>query len=552
MTAIEPALLSDLATLLHERTGLAARADGHLPLRLALTARLRELGARAPSAGAYVELLRSPAGEEEMRRLLPLVTVGKTSFFRDERQFRALAALLPGLLRAARDRGRPAAVWSAGCATGEEVWSIAMTGAGSGARPGELEVLGTDVNPEAIAAAVQGRYDARRIRDVPAPLLERWFAAEGTGHRTRPELRRLVADFRAHNLVGPEWPAVPAGGWDAIFCRNVVIYFDAPTTRRLLGRFMESLAPGGWLFLGYSESLFRLFDGFELVEVEGAFVYRRPAGADPAAGPGEGSSGGGRDPREVHEVRGTPLARPAWDRAPDPARAVGGPGALAGPGPGASSSGRAAGPGPSSSGRAAGPGPGSSDPAAGPGAAPADGPLPAPPAASLAPQEVLTAAAALLGRGAFAEARALLEAHLARGEHLGLRLTLANLYGLLREAGRARDGWLAAVAAEPLCAEAHLFFGVHLLDQGEVEDAARELSRALFLDPDLAMGHYFLGRCREAQRDAFRARLCYRNAVDAWERMPEGTRHPYLGHYPDLPDDGAAWARAAERALGAL
>jgi chemotaxis protein methyltransferase CheR len=160
--------------------------------------------------------------------------------------------------------------------------------------------------------------------------------------------------------------------------------------------------------------------------------------------------------------------------------------------------------------------------------------------------------AALLRRGGFDEARAILEAHLAAGDHLGLRLTLANLYGLLRQSDRARESWRAAVAAEPLSAEAHLFFGVHLLDGGDVEGAARELSRALFLDPDLAIGHYFLGRCREAQRDAFRARLCYRNAVDAWGRVPEGARHPFLGHYPDLPDDGAAWARAAERALGAL
>jgi chemotaxis protein methyltransferase CheR len=506
MTAIAPALLSDLATLLHERTGLAARADGHLPLRLALAARLRELGDRAPSAGSYLELLRSPAGEEELRRLLPLVTVGKTSFFRDERQFRALESLLPGMLRAARDRGRPAAVWSAGCATGEEVWSIAMTAAAAGARPGEMEVLGTDVNPEAIAAAAQGLYDARRVRDVPSALLERWFAPEGAGQRTRPELRRLVSDLRTHNLVGPAWPAVPAGGWDAIFCRNVIIYFDTPTTRRLLGRFMASLAPGGWLFLGYSESLFRLFEGFELVEVEGAFVYRRPTGDAAAA------AGGGRR-----------------------ARGEEGPG-------GASPGGGAGGAGGSRADAGARPDAGASS-------SPAPPPAPGGPRAS---QEVLAEAAALLGRGSFEEARAMLEADLHRGDHLGLRLTLANLYGLLRQDASARECFAAAVGAEPLSAEAHLFLGIHLLDAGDVEGAARELSRALFLDPDLAIGHYFLGRCREAQRDAFRARLCYRNAVDAFRRLPEGARHPFLGHYPDLPGDGAAWARAAERALGAL
>ncbi len=108
------------------------------------------------------------------------------------------------------------------------------------------------------------------------------------------------------------------------------------------------------------------------------------------------------------------------------------------------------------------------------------------------------------------------------------------------------------MAGEPLSAEAHLFFGAHLLDSGDVEEAARELSRALFLDPDLALAHYFLGRCREAQRDAFRARLCYRNAVEAWRRNPAGGRQAFLGHYPDLPADGGTWARAAESALAAL
>jgi chemotaxis protein methyltransferase CheR len=505
MLAVEPAVLRDLAALLQERTGLAARAEAHLPLRLALSARLGELGERAPSAAAYLELLRSPAGEEELRRLLPLVTVGKTSFFRDERQFRALRALLPGLLRAARDRGRPAAVWSAGCATGEEPWSIAITAAAAGARPGEIEVLGTDVNPEAVAAAAGGVYEARRVRDVPAGLLARWFEPEGACHRVRPELRRLVADLRTHNLVGPDWPPVPPGGFDAVFCRNVIIYFDAPTTRRLLERFLASIAPGGWLFLGYSESLFRLFDGFELVELEGAFVYRRPPeeGGTRPVPRGEPPHAEGRAP----PAAGAPLA--AGPLPPPPA-------------------------------------------APAPGAAPPREPATPPAAVPHAPQEVLAEVASLLARGGFEEARAALEAQLAGGDHLGLRLTLANLYGLLRRTEAARACFAAAVAAEPLSAEAHLFYGVHLLDAGDADGAARELSRALFLDPDLAIGHYFLGRCREAQRDAFRARLCYRNAVDAWSRLPEGTRHPFLGHYPDLPGDGGAWARAAEHALGAL
>ncbi|HVP66549.1 MAG TPA: CheR family methyltransferase [Anaeromyxobacteraceae bacterium] len=480
MTEPSAAHLAEMAAVLRERTGLAIRPDGYLALRLALRARMAELGREVADWDAYLALFRRPAGDDELRRLLPLVTVGKTSFFRDERQFRALEAILPGMLAEARHRGSPVSLWSAGCATGEEVYSIAMTAAGAGAAPGELSVLGTDVNPEAVAAATRGSFDVRRLKEVPEALLARWFVPRGEACEVAPELRRFVGRLSTHNLVGSSWPDVPGGGWDAIFCRNVIIYFDTPTTQRLLARFLESLAPGGWLFLGYSESLFRLFAGFELAEVAGAFVYRKPA--RPAAG-----------------SRGPPL--PVVHLHPQPPRAEA-------------------------------PAPATPDPPA--------------------PQEVQDEVAALIAEGRFATARHRLEEALARDEDLGLRLTLANLHGVLRDPGRARASYLAALAAEPLSAEAHLFFGVHLVSEGDLDAGARELSRALFIDPDLALAHYYLGRCREAQRDAFRARLCYKNAVDAWRRVPEGRRQAFLGHYPDLPDDGASWARAAESALAAL
>jgi chemotaxis protein methyltransferase CheR len=133
-----------------------------------------------------------------------------------------------------------------------------------------------------------------------------------------------------------------------------------------------------------------------------------------------------------------------------------------------------------------------------------------------------------------------------------VRLTLANLYGVLRQPDRATACYQAALAFEPLSAEAHLFFGIHLLSVADVEGASLELSRALFLDPDLALGHYWLGRCREAQRDPQRARLAYRNAIEAHKRLPQGKRQAFLGYYPDIPEDGAAFARAAEYALAAL
>ncbi len=507
MIAVATELLVDLSALLKERVGLHIRQDGHSALKIALAARLDELKATVPDPAAYVRLLRSPDGDEELRRLLPLVTVGKTSFFRDERQFRALEALLPGLLARPRAGGRRITVWSAGCATGEEPYSIAMAAAEAGADGEQLEILATDVNPEAVAFAARGAYDTRKVREVPPSLLERHFDRDGESFHVRTHLRQLMAAIRTHNLVSTVFPRPADRGWDIIFCRNVIIYFDTPTTQGVLTQFHNALAPGGYLFLGYSESLFRLFEGFELTEVAGAFLYRRPeqplriapAPSRPRAVP---SSPPPVRHLEVLARPARPLPIPA-----DPARTVLG--------------------------------------ARPPGAVPVDPPL--------APQEFMDGAVALFAEGRFGAARELLERSLeTRGEDLSVRLTLANLYGTLRQTDKARDCYQAALQLEPLSAEAHLFYGVHLLSAGDTDGAALELSRALFLDPDLTLAHYYLGRCREAQRDADRARLAYRNALDAYRRRPAGKRQAFLGYYPDIPEDGASFARAAEYALAAL
>ncbi|HEY6099601.1 MAG TPA: CheR family methyltransferase [Anaeromyxobacter sp.] len=503
MIAVATELLVDLAALLKERVGLHIRQDGHSALKIALAARLDELRVTVPDPAAYVALLRSPSGDEELRRLLPLVTVGKTSFFRDERQFRALEALLPGLLGRPRGGGRKISIWSAGCATGEEPYSIAMTAAEAGAEGDDLEIVATDVNPEAIAFAARGTYETRRVREVPESLLGKHFDADGERYHVRANLRSFMAAIRPHNLVSAVFPRPGDAGWDLIFCRNVIIYFDTPTTQQVLTQFHNALAPGGYLFLGYSESLFRLFEGFELTEVAGAFVYRRPETPRTTPLPGRPRV----HPPSPPPVRHLDVRPPAATRLPSPERRRDGKRV----------------------------------------------PTPAQGSPPLAPQEYLDGAVALFADGRFGAARELLERALeVRGEDLAVRLTLANLYGVLRQSDKARDSYQAALQLEPLSAEAHLFYAVHLLAQGDAEGAALELSRALFLDPDLTLAHYYLGRCREAQRDPDRARLAYRNALEAFKRRPEGRRQAFLGYYPDIPEDGAAFARAAQYALAAL
>jgi chemotaxis protein methyltransferase CheR len=548
VTAPSDERLRELAAILKQRVGLHVRPEGLSALRLALLARLEDPGPPAADADGYLELLRRPEGDDELRRLLPLVTVGKTAFFRDERQFAALSALFPGLLSAARAGRRRLAIWSAGCATGEEPYSIALTAAGLGTAPEQLELLATDVNPEAVALAREGSFPARRVKGVPAEALERHFDRQGDAYQVRPGLRRYLSAVRPHNLVGGPFPRPgDGGGWDAIFCRNVIIYFDTETTQRVLARFQEVLAPGGYLFLGYSESLFRLFEGLELVEVAGAFLYRRP---DAAPRPVRAEA----DPAGPHPVPMAPPSRAVRHLDPAP----GGP--PVGPPPPAQGP-RSVRPEPEEAGSARRRSEGEAraiPEEAGSARRRSEGEARAIRAgragsSPLAPQEFLDAAVALFADGRFGAARELLERLLERGgEDLAARLTLAHLYGVLRQWDRAQASYRAALALEPLSAEAHLFFGIHLFSAQQPEPAAEELSRALFLDPDLALAHYYLGRCREAQRDASRARLAYRNALEAFRRRPGGKRQAFLGYYPDLPEDGGAFVRAAEYALAAL
>ena len=477
MLTLSHGQLERLAQLLYARVGLHVRPDTYGNLRLAVSARLGP-SCSAERIDAWLATLHE--SEDELRRLLPLVTVGKTSFFRDERQFAALAQLLPEWLAEARRAGKPLSIWSAACATGEEVYSLAVAALEAGAEAPEIELLGTDVNPAAVAFAATGRYPPARLEGMSLDRLARHFRVGDDGvAEARPSLQRVASSFQVQNLADERYPLPRAGQWDVVFCRNVLIYFDLPTTLRVLERLHRALVPGGYLFLGYSESLFRVFDGFELVERAGSFFYRKPA-----------------SPREPE--RRLPAALPP----PQP------PPVLA--------------------------------PVA---AARAKPERPAPPS--------LRDIAGWIEAGSFEQAREALEKRVEHApEDLGARLTLGNLLVLLRLPAAARSCYEAALEMEPLRAEAHLLFGIHLLAQGELEAAAAELSRALFLDPELGLGHYFLGRCKERLGDLDGARRAYRNAMRAFREARSPRR--FLGFYPDLPADDGPFARAAESALRAL
>lgn len=234
-----------------------------------LQRRLRELG--MSSFSDYVRRLRE-LPDDELDSLASAISTNVTSFFRENHHFEFLADTL---IPAAMAKPKPSLrIWSAGCSSGEEPYSIAMVVAERlGFRAPQIaEITATDLSPGAVAVARAGVYPIDRLQGVSLARRKRWFRRgiginEGKAMIAR-ELRDLIR-FDILNLLH-DWPI--QGPLDAIFCRNLVIYFDTPTKQRLFARYAQLLPPGGHLFLGHSESLHGLSDAFDLV---GRTIYRR-------------------------------------------------------------------------------------------------------------------------------------------------------------------------------------------------------------------------------------------------------------------------------------
>ena len=239
-----------VAALLREDSGI------HLPDSKAtlvysrLAKRLRALGLE--SFADYCKLVSSDAGVDERRSMLAALTTNVTRFFREPHHFDHLRDhTLPPLLEEARAGGR-VRFWSAGCSSGEEPYSMALTLLSAMPEIGELDVriLATDIDPVIIARARAGLYPKEAVSAIPPALRSRWLEpADGDRWGMGPAVRRLVA-FNELNLMGP-WPM--KGQFQAIFCRNVAIYFDDPTQETLWGRFADALVPRGRLYIGHSE-----------------------------------------------------------------------------------------------------------------------------------------------------------------------------------------------------------------------------------------------------------------------------------------------------------
>jgi chemotaxis protein methyltransferase CheR len=244
---LDAKLFSRFAKLVRERAGIALGQHKLDLVRGRLQKRLRALG--LSTFEAYWDALERDPRESQW--LVNAITTNKTSFFREDHHFDLLAAHLRG-----RGQGERVNIWSAACSSGEEVWSAAMTAdATLGART-PYKLLATDVDTDVLARAERGIYPSAALEDIPAELARRYLLkgrgrANGTV-QVKPGLRER-ATFATLNFVLPSWPL--RARFEAIFCRNVLIYFDAEMQRRTVDRLLSFLVPGGIFFLGHSESL---------------------------------------------------------------------------------------------------------------------------------------------------------------------------------------------------------------------------------------------------------------------------------------------------------
>ena len=260
--------------LIEKRCGLHFDDSQRRSLSSSLQVRMQQLGLER--IDDYYDLLRRRTDDEEFGKLINLVTVTETCFFRDPSQFRLLRRhIVPTLLA---DRGGTLRIWSAGCSSGEEAYSIALMlsdmGLLSGSAARTFEIVGTDVNTEMIETARRGVYSARALRNVEGDLLRRYFRPDGRRFRLNDEIKRAVR-FEYATLTHVPMPRPSATSQDIVFCKNVTIYFRPEVTRLLVGQFRDALADGAFLLLGHSESLWQMDDGFTLVESDGAFCYRK-------------------------------------------------------------------------------------------------------------------------------------------------------------------------------------------------------------------------------------------------------------------------------------
>ncbi len=259
-----------LSRLLESTAGLAITDDARTRLEARLLPRVEGTG--AGGFAQYIDKIASPEGAAEMLKALDLVTVHETYFFREKAQLEAFRDEV--LFKGNPPMNVHPRIWSAGCSTGEEAYTLAMLLEEAGVK--HYDVLGTDISPAVVETARAARYMPRSFRgEIDAPVRKRWFIYELGGVQVHPDLKRNVRFDSLNLLDEPKVNDLPA--FDAIFCRNVLIYMSAQARAQTIDLFWRKLKPGGVLLLGHSESLLHVDTPFKLKAFKRGLGYEKPA-----------------------------------------------------------------------------------------------------------------------------------------------------------------------------------------------------------------------------------------------------------------------------------
>lgn len=458
-----------LSDVLGERIGLYYPRERWGDLERGIAAAARMFG---KDTGACVDwLLAAPWSRHQIEVLASCLTIGETYFFRERRSFEVLRdEILPDLLRARRASERRLRIWSAGCCTGEEPYSIAMLLASTipDLRDWNISILATDIDPVFLRKASMGGYGSWSFRDSPPGIRERYFKETSEGRfAIAPYIREMVT-FSYLNLAELDYPSIANGtnAMDIVFCRNVLMYFDPARAAQVLQRLGCALLEGGWLFINPVEMPHTTLPQLELVRFDDVLLHRKTSAEVPALRVPVSTS------RDIPAVpTGIP---PTWivEAAPVPEPALEYPPQI--------------------------------EIVAAPHTPPPGTPLPS----------LHEAAEAAYREGRYAQAvQASLDILANAPNDTTAMALLAKTYANQGRLAQALQCCEKAVAAEKLNAQWRYLKATILQELGELEEAADEVRCALYLEPESPLLHFSLGNLLRRQGLAEDARRHFRNAL---------------------------------------
>ncbi len=265
--------------LIYDKSGISLNESKKELLRTRLRARIERHGFK--SYREYYEYVKSDKSGQALIPLLDDISTNLTSFYREINHFNFMRKIIPGWIEEKlKARDMSFRIWSAGCSTGEEPYTLAflmLEFLKDEIKHWDLKILATDLSTEVLSQAMEGKYDEVRLKDVPPNIAKAYFTHDVGSMKTKsgkilqnkpivrvaPEVRSLIT-FRRFNLMEQHYPFKRQ--FDFIFCRNVMIYFDKPTQEVLVNKFYHFIKPGGFLFIGHSESLTGLKQKFEYIQ----------------------------------------------------------------------------------------------------------------------------------------------------------------------------------------------------------------------------------------------------------------------------------------------